>query len=198
MNEYDKKKLSLRYWLLGKEYYTAVEALEYAASFHTGTRKDGVTPEFQHQIEIAHYVRTLNVQYPELTIAACLLHDVREDYGVQDAELRRRFGDTLTNECIILDKNGKTKDAYYGGCSSSVISSIAKGADRIHNLQSMAGVFTHEKQQRYVNEVRDHFFPMLKAARRLFPRQESAYENIKHLLTSQIQLIEAVIKNDTH
>lgn len=191
MTNYEKQKLSLRYWLLGRGYYQAVDALEYAADIHTGTRKDGVTPEFQHQVEIAHYVRTLPVDFPERTIAVCLLHDVREDYNVSDAELVRKFGKEIAEECIILDKNGKTAAAYYNGCSQSIISSIAKGADRIHNLQSMNGVFSHDKQRRYVEEAQQHFLPMLKTARRLFPTQEQAYENIKHMLISQIQLITA-------
>jgi len=193
MDEFEKKKLSLRYWLLGKGYYTAVDALEFAASYHTGMRKDKKTPEFQHQIEIAHYVRTLALVHPELTIAASLLHDVREDYDVSDAELRRRFGDDLTDICITLDKNGKTVAAYYAGCAGNIITSVVKGCDRIHNLQSMPGVFSKDKQRAYIRDVQDLFFPMLKSARRSFPQQEAAYENIKYMLTSQIYLLEAAL-----
>ena len=194
MNNYEKMKLSLRYYLLGKGYYKAVEALEFGARYHTGTRKDGVTHEFQHQIEIAHYVRTLHLMHPELTIAATLLHDVREDYNVSDQELRHRFGEEIATACIILDKNGKEPDLYHTGCASCPISSIAKGGDRIHNIQTMPGVFTYEKQGRYIKEVEDHFFPMIKQAKRAFPQQEAAYENIKHMLTSQIQLLSHVNK----
>jgi hypothetical protein len=32
----------------------------------------------------------------------------------------------------------------------------------------------------------------LKEARRLFPKQEPAYENIRHVLVSQIELLRAV------
>lgn len=75
------------------------------------------------------------------------------------------------------------------------ITSIAKLCDRIHNLQSMVGVFTIEKQKKYIDEVNEFFFPMLKAAKRNFPHQTMAYENIKWMLKSQIQLIEAVISS---
>lgn len=193
MNCYEKMKVSLRYYLLGKGYYAAVDALEFAAQYHTGFRKDGVTPEFQHQIEIAHYVRTLQLMHPERTIAATLLHDVREDYNVSDHELLRRFGEEITRACIILDKTGKEPELYHAECASSPITSIAKGGDRIHNIQTMTGVFTPEKQQRYIQEVHDHFFPMIKLAKRTFPQQEAAYENIKHMLTSQIQLLSNVV-----
>jgi hypothetical protein len=56
----------------------------------------------------------------------------------------------------------------------------------------MAEVFTLEKQKKYIKEVLDLFFPMLKNARRNFPAQVLAYENIKHMLKSQIQLIEVM------
>jgi hypothetical protein len=62
----------------------------------------------------------------------------------------------------------------------------------MHNLQTMVGVFTFEKQKTYIVEVRVLFLPMLKAARRNFPQQVLAYENIKHVLLSQIELIEAM------
>jgi (p)ppGpp synthase/HD superfamily hydrolase len=192
MTQYEKLKLSLRYYLLGKGWYVAVDALEYGESIHTGMRKDGVTPEFEHQIRIAHYLRSLDCMYPEETIAAALLHDVREDYHVADRELTRRFGPTITTSCILLDKNGKEHDAYFCGIADDAIASLAKGGDRIHNLQTMVGVFSREKQLKYVNEVRTQFFPMLKQARRAFPQQERAYENIKHMLESQIELIEVI------
>lgn len=193
MNEHEKLKLALRYYLLGKGYYVAIEAMEFAAAHHVGLRKDGVTPEFHHQISIAHYIRTLPVMYPELTIAAGLLHDVREDYNVADAELVRRFGQVLTTACIILDKNGKDTEYYHQECAVNPITSIAKPSDRVNNLQTMGGVFTDEKQHRYATETEDHFLPMVKVGRRMFPQQELAYENIKHMLTSQLQLIRAVL-----
>lgn len=192
MTQYEKIKLSLRYYLLGKGWYTAVAALEFGESVHTGTRKDGVTPEFEHQVRIAHYLRTLDLMYPEQTIAAGLLHDVREDYNIPDYELVRRFGQEITTACIILDKNGKEKAAYFREIAGNPLTSPVKGGDRIHNLQTMVGVFKREKQLSYVAEVKDEFFPMLKDARRSFPQQERAYENIKHMLESQLELIEVI------
>uniref|UniRef100_UPI0039B655B1 hypothetical protein n=1 Tax=Vibrio vulnificus TaxID=672 RepID=UPI0039B655B1 len=51
---------------------------------HTGLRKDGSTPEIQHQYEICLYLLTIlgnSPKAPEI-IAAALLHDLYEDYGV--------------------------------------------------------------------------------------------------------------------
>ena len=58
----------------------------------------------------------------------------------------------------------------------------------------MVYVFTMNGQKHYIKEVKEHFLPMLKVARRLFPEQETSYENIKHMLVSQVELIEAIHK----
>jgi len=51
---YTKQFIAMRYWLLGRNYLLALDALEYAAKLHTGTRKDGRTQEYFHQIGRAH------------------------------------------------------------------------------------------------------------------------------------------------
>lgn len=191
MTQYEKLKVSLRYFLLGKEFYMAADALEFGSSYHVGLRKDGVTPEYQHQIEIAHYIRTLlpSLMFPEDTLAAVLLHDVPEDYGVPHAVIANRFGTKVGRAVFLMDKNSNARFDLIG---EDPIASVAKGGDRVHNLQSMAGVFTREKQLRYIAEAEEKFLPMLKTARRLFPKQELAYENIKHVMTSQLELLTAL------
>lgn len=56
----------------------------------------------------------------------------------------------------------------------------------------MIGVFAYEKQKEYVEETEVYILSALKEARRRFPRQEPAYENIQHMLVSQIELLQAV------
>lgn len=197
-DKYAKLEISMRYWLLGKGWLTALKAMEFARAYHTGVRKDGFTPEFQHQLEIAHFIRTLasGLENPEQVLTLAFLHDVAEDYGVSQEELEPLFGQAVSTGVLILSKKfrgeSKDTDAYFEDIGNNINTSIVKGADRIHNLQSMLGVFTREKQTIYMAEVRYHFLPMLKKARRLFPQQEMAYENIKHMLTSQLELYEAI------
>lgn len=203
MNKFEKKLLTLRQQLIGARYHHALAALEFAHRYHTGLRKDGITPEFQHQIEIALFALTLpDLMYRQEVIATILLHDVREDYGVTAHEVRELFFEDpefaervdRAVENMTKEFRGVKKDekALFEAMSQDPIASIAKGCDRMHNLQSMVGVFKLEKQKEYIREVHDLFFPMLKKARRLFSHQVNAYENIKHILQSQIQLIEAV------
>jgi len=198
MAVYERIRPSLRYWLLGRNYIIASKALDFAEARHTGLRKDGETPEFQHQIEIAHFVRTLepSLLYPELSLAVAFLHDVIEDKPVTYEEIESRFGKEVAKAVDLLSKfrfpqHGmeKADGHYYGEIGENPIASIVKGADRIHNIQSMPGVFTVEKQKRYIAEVETFILPMLKRARKTFPEQELAYHNIKHMLVSQIYLI---------
>lgn len=204
MNKFEKRKLVLRQQLIGAGFFDALVAMEFAEKYHTGTRKDGVTPEFDHQVSIALYALTLpTLRYLEEVIATIFLHDVREDYGITHSEIVALFpNDPLKGERIAqaVDRMTKTfrgekrgEEELFALMADDPIASIAKGCDRIHNLQSMIGVFSPEKQRAYVAEARNLFLPMLKKARRNFPYQVRAYENIKFVLQSQMELIEAAL-----
>lgn len=203
MTRYDKLRVALRYWLLGRSacdpaFLVALGALDFAEELTCGTRKDGVTRAFQHQLEIAHYLRATAHGHPRLAelLTCALLHDVPEDYDVGFEEIERRFGAPVARSVMLLTKKhrGKTvtPEVYFERIAEDNVASLVKGADRIHNLQSMQGVFTVDKQQRYCEEVREHFLPMLKKARRAFPADEALYESIKHVLRSQLELLGAV------
>lgn len=204
MDRFHKLRIALRYWLTGRahvdeRYVMALEALHFAEKLTTGTRKDGKTPAFQHQLEIAHFLRTICQDHPKAPdiMAVAMLHDVPEDFDVGFEELEKRFSADIARSVNVLTKKhrGTKRDpvAYFDGISYDNIASLVKGADRIHNLQSMVGVFTREKQAAYCDEVRQHFLPMLKKARRNFPADEARYENIKHVLRSQLELLEAAL-----
>lgn len=202
MNKFEKKLLTLRQQLIGARYFNAHSALDFAMQYHTGTRKDGFTPEFQHQIEIALYALTLaDVTYREEVIATIMLHDVREDYNITDHEIRSLFNDPEFADRVCNAVENMTKEwrgakkneiELFDAMALDPIASIAKGCDRIHNLQSMVGVFTIEKQKEYIKEVNHLFIPMLKTARKKFAHQFAAYMNILHVMRSQVELIEAI------
>lgn len=192
MKEYKKLKIALRYFLRGKDWYLALDALEYGARLHTGTRKDGVTPEFQHQVEMALYMCTLlpSLLYPQETIAAIILHDTPEDKAKSYDEMDTRFGTKVATATELMNKHRwSNKKDQFDALAEDAIGSVAKGADRSNNLSTMQGVFTLEKQRLYVKEAKELFIPMLKAARRNFVFQEPIYENEKLILLSQIDLL---------
>jgi (p)ppGpp synthase/HD superfamily hydrolase len=197
---YTKQFIAMRYWLLGRNYFLALNALEYAAKLHTGKRKDGKTQEYFHQLSIGRYVKSIStsLEYPEATLATVFLHDICEDYGIGFEEIESRFGVEVAQAVRLMTKKfrgyRKPDAEYYREIINNKIASVTKGADRIHNIQTMVGVFTYDKQKEYIQETEAYILPALKEARRYFPRQEPAYENIRHVLVSQIELLRAVHK----
>lgn len=195
--DYEKHKTAMRYWLQGKGWHLALKALEMGLEHHVGRRKDG-TPEFSHQIFQAQYVRTLpDLIYPEETMSVVFLHDIVEDCGVSFGTIHQEFGELVGTGVDLMsdiDAQGKEKpaDVFFAAMVASPVASLGKGVDRSHNFQSMLPVFSIEKQERYIKETRQHIIPMLKAARKKYTQQEPAYQNVKHLLLTQIELIEAM------
>jgi (p)ppGpp synthase/HD superfamily hydrolase len=196
-----KIRIAIRHWQLGRNYFTAVRAMNFAQSKHIGLRKDNITPEFQHQVSQANFARTLIDAYlfPEETLATIWLHDVVEDCGVSISEIENMFGSRVAYSVELMTNQvsgvKKPLDKYYSAMINDPIASLAKGIDRMHNHQSMNGVFSIEKQKSYIEESETYIFPMLKSARKTFPEQESAYQNIRHILQIQIELVKAMIEN---
>lgn len=193
--EFTKAHIALRYWMLGRDWHLAGSALDFAERHHTGTRKDGVTPEIAHQIQVAHYLRNLHelLMFPEESIATAFLHDVREDYDVADEEIRERFGSRVADAVDAMTKTFRGVDrepqAVFDRISADPIASVVKASDRIHNQHTAFGVFSAQKIDEYVGETETYFLPMLKAARVRFTRQEPVYENTKFVLKSQMALL---------
>lgn len=201
MNQYEKLTIAARYYLLGKGMLLAADAMEQGRKIHNGYRKDGVTPEFQHQLQIFHYLRTLEqaLMYPEDTYIAAFLHDSTEDYPhvTKQFILSRNYSERAADAIFLLDKNGRTMEGYMHNLKQCPVASIVKCADRAHNMSTMTSVFTPEKQQRYMTEVETLFMPMIKECRRAFPMQENAYENVKHVLNIQLDMLEVINKKET-
>ena len=194
--KYEKLYTALKYYLIGRGFSKALEALELGKTHHVGLRKDKVTPEFQHQIEIALHVSTLkNLDDEESTIIVALLHDLVEDYNYEVWLIENKFGKVVSQAVEAITKKSSTYvknyDQYFHEMSNDRIASIVKGCDRSHNFSSMVGVFSIDKQKSYVDEGTKHFLPMLKVASEKFPSQFLAYANIRHMIKTQIAMISA-------
>ena len=198
MERFEKMKIALRYYLYWKQFNKALEAFEFWLKHHKWTRKDWVTPEFHHQIEICHYLITLKWlwEFEEQLLVAALLHDIREDYWIEHFEIEDKFWRNSAETIERLTKKFKwTKKAYedyFEELSKDLIASIVKWADRVNNAWNMVWVFNKEKQLSYVNEIEVYFLPMLKQARRNFPNQAHAYFNIETVLAQQVKFVRAM------
>lgn len=184
LNKFHREKTALKYYLLGRDYHLALKALGFAERYHVGLRKDGKTPEFHHQIEIALSVTQLkNLINEELCITVALLHDVQEDYQIPQEVIEREFGVEVAKCVWLLTKKMgklvKDKEIYINEIALCAVASIVKGCDRKNNLETMVGVFTVEKMRSYAEEAEKFFLPMLKTAAKMFPEQQSAYTSIQ-------------------
>ena len=198
MEQRHKKHLAvMRGWLHGKGYFKAAEALEIVCKLEVGYRKDGKTPKPHHQLAVARLVATLSdhLLFPEESLTVAFLHDVLEDHhdSYSRKDLERLFGQRVADAVWAMSKKSgnvtKPYDVYFSEMAEDEIASVVKMADRIHNIQTMYGVFSKEKQSAYICEVGDWFLPMVKKARRNFPRQLMAYENLKITMRCQCSLV---------
>lgn len=174
----------------------ALAAMKFAEQYHTGFRKDGVTPEFDHQVSIALHALTLSgVDYMERLLTVIFLHDVSEDYDVSKETLAFLFGEAAAEDVDSLNKfnpDGTKRDPHilFDRMADSETASVAKLLDRSNNLKTMVGVFNAKKQDSYINETYEFFFPMLEKAKENFPDQATVYENLRQMLETQIYMVQ--------
>ena len=192
------EQASLRYWLDGRGYFKALRAWEFGSQFHQGTRKDGVTPEFHHQIGMTNLLRGLepHLLHKEDTIVTIMLHDGVEDGGLELSVIEDKFGRRPRNAVHALSKviRGvkRSPEEVMMTISEDPIASIAKGVDRCNNQGSMLNVFSLEKQEEYLDETNAFILPMMKIARKKFPEQGPAYHMLSHILRRDEALFRAM------
>jgi len=186
-------------YLIGREWFHEAEIMDYAENIHNGFRKDG-SPEFSHQIWIANYIRTLPLDKDmmRLCIAIAFLHDTSEDYNYSTHEFSAYWTNDIAEGARRLTKTFRGVDlpeeTYFMIVGETAQSALVKGADRLHNLSTMIGGFKIEKMKAYIEETKRCHLPMLKKARKRFPKYEAAFENIKQSILSRIELISAYIE----
>lgn len=196
MPTFDEQKLFIRAWLSGAGMNRAITAINLGLEWHDGTRKDGVTPEFSHQLWQIQAARTLvGIANLEEVICTIALHDLPEDKKYDLSSVFHLFGVRIGDSVDAMSKKFFGKDVdkapknYYYIIGLDENASVAKGLDRVHNQASMPGVFTLAKMEEMMAETEEFVLPMLKEARKKFPHQEPAYSALRVRLKEQIHLI---------
>jgi len=222
---FEKLKLTLVHQLIGfakfdKRYYQCIKALHVASEIHTKTRKDGVTPEFSHQLNMLSFAISIHelLISPYYVYTTILFHDALEDYprfvpkGYEDRcncfldylnlEFKNEvdFISRISKEIHVYENGAihttvKDKNVYFDEMANCPVCSIAKGIDRYHNISTMSGVFSLLKQLTYIKEVKIYFLPMLKKSRKKYLEQRPAYELLKSILNVHCETIKYFIDN---
>ena len=199
-DKFSKLYIALKFRLKGEKMYDALRALELAKDIHTGFRKDGVTPSFQHQIEIALFIFTLKgLEDLEGAIICALFHDTDEDYPHQiPSGTLESFGPERMKTIRLLNKHTHSSmEECLVALGDDLNGSIVKGCDRINNFQSMRrGKFSLEKIIKYRDEVVKWFMEMLKNARKTFPKQMDAFYGIETMLKFQTEFVDFMIEDN--
>src|SRR5580704_3792970 len=133
MVDFAEMKIITRAWLSGAKMYKALEAVNLGLEWHDGTRKDGVTPEFIHQLAQINYVKAFNIDPDslEIIIAVIALHDIVEDkrYGIDWIDTK--FGTRIAVSVEAMTKKicGKNVDksvaSYYYDIGGNLFASVA-------------------------------------------------------------------------
>src|SRR2546422_9735506 len=83
-------------------------ALSFAAECHAGQLRKNGDPVITHPLHAAETIA--NLQLDASTIAGALLHDVQEDCGVSNEEIRKRFGAEVAQMVEGVTKLGQISD----------------------------------------------------------------------------------------
>jgi len=145
------------------------EAYDFGLNSHEGQKRKSGEPYFNHCVEVAKLLASWKMDHN--TIIGGLLHDSVEDTGVNLADIRKQFGEDVTNLVDGVTKLGGIKftsrEEKQAGNFMKMLLSVAKDlrviiikfADRIHNMQTIEHL-SRIKQHRIAVETRDVYVPL--------------------------------------
>lgn len=182
--------------LADPDYNELRRLLTFCEGIHTNTRKDG-SREFSHQLEMIAYAITFHSQLtdPLSVYCAILVHDVLEDYPEQRGAMLAEFPSVVDLSTRLSKFKDSSHDTYYGYFSSLAdcpVCSIVKLIDRVHNLSTAPGVFSVAKLREYIRETENYYFGLIRECKLRYENR-SVYENLKFVLTTQVNTISALL-----
>ena len=129
-------------------------ALQIAICRHADQFRDSGENFHEHVLAVSQMIRELDFGI-EVQIAG-LLHDVMEDCGMKRTEIANRFGHRVATMVWSVSKPTKSEDFFKKilkatKCCPEVI--FIKLVDRLHNLTTVYGLRTEEKQRRFLKET---------------------------------------------
>jgi GTP pyrophosphokinase len=151
------------------------EALEFAIEKHAGQVRKNGDPVISHPLHAAETIAGL--QLDASTIAGALLHDVQEDCGVTNDEIKRLFGDEVALMVEGVTKlgeiSGRAERARMGeqhvqaenlrkmflAMAQDLRVVIIKLADRLHNMRTLWALEPDDRR-RIARETMEIYAPL--------------------------------------
>ncbi len=151
------------------------DALSFAIEKHDGQVRRNGDPVITHPLHAAETIASL--QLDAGTIAGALLHDVQEDCGVTNEEIRKRFGPEVALMVEGVTKLGQISDQaekarvgaehiqaenlrkMFLAMAQDLRVVIIKLADRLHNMRTLWAL-KPEDQRRIARETMEIYAPL--------------------------------------
>lgn len=196
--EFKKLRLVIRNQIIGmalnnSKWNVCIKAANLAEEYHTGYRKDNITPEIYHQYSMVGFflnlipmLHNVDEDFKISIVVTLFLHDTIEDY--KESEVKILNDNDLKVFFNYIENMSKEKDhgkisnvEYYRNLSECIITTICKGIDRIHNLSTIH-VLGKEKTKDYITETKDYVLPLIKEGRNNYPEYIFILEHLKSVL----------------
>lgn len=178
-------------------------ALQYIRERHAGQfRKPGIFSNEQvlyinHPLLMACQAYAFGIRDDAL-IASILLHAVVEDTGVTADELP--FSEEIKVIVGLLSfsvPEGKTKEEakadYYKRISENGKACVVKVIDRCNNVSTMAGSFSKEKLEEYINETEKYILPLITVLKNSYPEYSGLSFLVKYQIISILETIKYML-----
>ena len=201
----EKMYTYLKGFAMGRGWSETMQALNYARKLHKGQARKSGEAYIIHPLTMACQAVSMGVNDDNI-VAAILLHDVVEDCGVSvnDLPVNKEVKEAVNLLTYVKPEKYKERDGegpsilvvknnYYDAISKNRIASIAKLFDRCHNVSSMAGVFTKEKLDEYIEETETFVLPLIRKAKEEFPEYQNVLFVLKYHIISVLEAIKGTI-----
>ena len=166
INEFlDKAKTAF-----SEEDYLAVKfACEFGTNAHEGQKRVSGEDYFTHPVAVATILLDMGLD-PD-TVIAGLLHDVIEDTGVTEEELKNKFGSSISNMVEAVTKltrinfnsteveQAENIRKLFFAMAKDIRVLLVKLADRLHNMRTLDSL-PPEKQEKKSRETLDIYAPL--------------------------------------
>ena len=193
----EKMYTYLRGYASGAGMKETLKALSFAREKHKGQFRKSGEPYIIHPLMMACNAVSIGIR-EDSVVATILLHDVCEDCDIRVSELP--VNDTIKQAVSLMTfhvMEGETKEIaknrYYNMLLHSREATLTKLLDRCHNVSSMAGTFSVEKLESYIEETRQYVLPLMRRAKDAFPEDSNEFFVMKYHIVSVIDSIEAAM-----
>ncbi|MDC7225431.1 MAG: bifunctional (p)ppGpp synthetase/guanosine-3',5'-bis(diphosphate) 3'-pyrophosphohydrolase [Spirochaetales bacterium] len=146
-----------------------LKAVEWAQLKHGDQKRASGEPFFIHPLKVAEFLVDLGMDHE--TVIAALLHDVLEDTGTSESEMKKEFGrnvvglvDGVTKISIVKAKSKSIQETetmrkMLIAMTKDIRVIIIKLADKLHNMQTLQ-YLPAEKRKRIANECLEIYAPL--------------------------------------